>query len=62
MTIYLIKECLHFNYGETTEWTNIYAESERENAEKQIERLEEENKRYEDTYHIEYAIEEIQLF
>lgn len=62
MTIYLIKERLHFNYGETTDWTNIFAESEKEKAEKQIERLEELNKRYEDTYHVEYAIEDINLF
>lgn len=62
MTIYLIKECLHFKHGETTEWTNIFAESEKEKAEKQIEKLEELNKRYESTYHVEYAIEEIQLF
>lgn len=62
MTIYIIKETLHFANGKTSEWMNICAERKREKAKNLIKELEENNKRYESTYHVEYEIDEIQLF
>lgn len=62
MTIYLIKQRLHYSIGEPSEWINLYAETSRAKANQAIakhRKFDEENNIHQK---VDYSIEEIKVF
>lgn len=62
MTIYLIKQRMHFSFGEPSDWINLYAERTRGKAQQTIIRHIKEDKKAGLHQNIEYKIEEIKVF